>query len=605
MSYHRVAYGLPTNETQFVNFTFRCFLQKRYQQHIDANPPDTWQVETRPHAKQTDGISCGIYILKFAENFLSGLSLKFHLTAEDKIIYRRRLGAFLLLQIDSTGQEVKENTAQGVKESTAQQVKESRAQQVKESRAQEAKESTAQEAKESRAQEAKESTAQEATESTAQEPKESTAQEVKESSPQEVKESAAQEVKESTAQEVKESSPQEVKESAAQEVKESTAQEPKESTAQEVKESSPQEVKESAAQEVKESTAQKLKESTAQKVKESTAQELKENENDLGHQEDQSGAPAESCTRWYNTRTNPKKKRQKSFIFPSYKIGGKYECICNNKTVEGSYWSCATCERNFHPHCLRYAEHSIKPFDFHCPECELSPAKAVKRKRYSVEMDEESEVTEEIPDFPCKQMDDGDEIGDNLDTSDKEGFTDDEDKNNYTITDDESEVEFEDDFTLEFADFERLRIQKHMYEIMSCEDSKCEEVEHVRHHEFVSAPQTVYNRERRTFAFGSEVLNRKLVAALHKYLIQNLVYNHKEPFRFGGRRIINLRNSKLQHIFIQYKMMADQYVTYVLHKEAIIYLHQRQTGCAYEFANEKCLSSEVDLNKEIKKIRSK
>lgn len=57
--------------------------------------------------------------------------------------------------------------------------------------------------------------------------------------------------------------------------------------------------------------------------------------------------------------------------------------------------------------------------------------------------------------------------------------------------------------------------------------------------------------------------------------------------------------------FFLYLRMADQYVTYVLHKEAIIYLHQRQTGCAYEFANEKCLSSEVDLNKEIKKIRSK
>lgn len=77
-----------------------------------------------------------------------------------------------------------------------------------------------------------------------------------------------------------------------------------------------------------------------------------------------------------------------------------------------------------------------------------SPSKCVQieihNKKQNIVMLYNLQVTEEIPDFPCKQMDDGDEIGDNLDTSDKEGFTDDEDKNNYTITDDESEVEFED-----------------------------------------------------------------------------------------------------------------------------------------------------------------
>ncbi|XP_052065822.1 uncharacterized protein LOC127705534 [Mytilus californianus] len=178
------------------------------------------------------------------------------------------------------------------------------------------------------------------------------------------------------------------------------------------------------------------------------------------------------------------------------------------------YWSCATCERNFHPQCLGYAENSVKPFDFHCPECELSPVKALKRKRYSVNIDKETEVNEEISNY--KEMEDDGEITDNEEIShykemqDDEDLTDNEKVQGYHKTDSESEVEYDDDFNLEFADFEQLRIKNHLYEIMNCEDSKCVEVEHERHHEFVSAPQKVYNRERRTVAFGCEVVNQKV-----------------------------------------------------------------------------------------------
>ncbi|CAC5416830.1 unnamed protein product [Mytilus coruscus] len=441
--------------------------------HEGGNHWWTLVVETRPHAKQKDGQSCGIYILKFAENFLSGLSLQFNLTTEDNIIYRRRLGAFLLLQIDSTAEEVKEN------------------------------------------------------------------------------------------------------------------------------------------------------------------------ENGMGHQKDQSGAPTESCTRLYNT----------------------------GQIQRRLYWSCATCERNFHPQCLGYSENSVKPVDFHCPECELSPVKTLKRKRYSVNIDKETEQMEDDG-----EITDNKEISDYKEMQDDEDFTDNEKVQGYHKTDSESEVEYDDDFNLEFADFECSWLDLFIdmsimspiqcswldlfidmsimppiqcswldlfidmsimspiqcswldlfidmsimspiqcswldlfidMSIMSTIQCSCDEVEHERHHEFVSAPQKVYNRERRTVAFGCEVVNQKIINALHKYLIQNLVYNHKEPFRFGGRRIINLRNSNLQQIFIQYKMMADHYVTYVLHKEAIIYLKQRKSGCPYEAANERCVNSEVDFNKELKRMRSK
>ncbi|VDI26646.1 dynamin-binding protein [Mytilus galloprovincialis] len=77
------------------------------------------------------------------------------------------------------------------------------------------------------------------------------------------------------------------------------------------------------------------------------------------------------------------------------------------------------------------------------------------------------------------------------------------------------ENETDGDFSLEFAEFEKMGILIHLKDIMCCEEIKCDEAENDRHHEFISAAQTVYNRARRMFAFGSE--------------------NGKEPYYIGKR----------------------------------------------------------------------
>ncbi|XP_052100612.1 uncharacterized protein LOC127734656 [Mytilus californianus] len=178
------------------------------------------------------------------------------------------------------------------------------------------------------------------------------------------------------------------------------------------------------------------------------------------------------------------------------------------------------------------------------------------------------------------------------------------DKQEVGDSEDEDE-DIDEDFSMEFADFEKMRMLTYVNEIMHCENSNCDEADHERHHQFIGSPEMIVNRERRRLAFGCGVISQKIISALLKYLTDNLVYNHHEPFRFGGRRIRKLTHIELQNIFLEYKFFADHYVTFVLHKEAIIYFHQRKTGCPYELANQKCMDAEVDMYIEWKKKHRK
>lgn len=46
------------------------FLDKRSEEGLDKSLPRPWRMMTVPHQKQNDSVSCGIYVLKFAEQYL-------------------------------------------------------------------------------------------------------------------------------------------------------------------------------------------------------------------------------------------------------------------------------------------------------------------------------------------------------------------------------------------------------------------------------------------------------------------------------------------------------------------------------------------------------
>ncbi|XP_076087497.1 uncharacterized protein LOC143057926 [Mytilus galloprovincialis] len=77
-------------------------MQLRYENHIDVEPPGQWSTVSVPHARQPNGDSCGVLVMKIAENFLSGRSVLFSMTRADLINFRKRLGAFLIFQTGAT-----------------------------------------------------------------------------------------------------------------------------------------------------------------------------------------------------------------------------------------------------------------------------------------------------------------------------------------------------------------------------------------------------------------------------------------------------------------------------------------------------------------------
>ncbi|XP_053396962.1 uncharacterized protein LOC123544416 isoform X2 [Mercenaria mercenaria] len=88
------------------------FLKSRYDEGIDSVLPGEWDMETPCHAKQSDGSSCGIYVLKLAENYLAGRTLAFEWSKEEVQHARLSLAVFLLSVSRSTAAVcVEEDTA--------------------------------------------------------------------------------------------------------------------------------------------------------------------------------------------------------------------------------------------------------------------------------------------------------------------------------------------------------------------------------------------------------------------------------------------------------------------------------------------------------------
>ncbi|WAR12531.1 hypothetical protein MAR_026711 [Mya arenaria] len=75
-----------------------AFLRERSRRHIgqDALTHDGWEVQTVPHDKQTDGSSCGVYVIRFADLYFSGEEMDRCWTSQDIKKERLRLQLKLL-----------------------------------------------------------------------------------------------------------------------------------------------------------------------------------------------------------------------------------------------------------------------------------------------------------------------------------------------------------------------------------------------------------------------------------------------------------------------------------------------------------------------------
>ncbi|KAL5015441.1 hypothetical protein ScPMuIL_009711 [Solemya velum] len=86
------------------------FLREREMAGLNLIPVGTWSLRSPQHAKQADGISCGIYVIQLAENYLKKQSLLFKWTREDIITRRREIARYLLSQTEIAGDEVYQQT---------------------------------------------------------------------------------------------------------------------------------------------------------------------------------------------------------------------------------------------------------------------------------------------------------------------------------------------------------------------------------------------------------------------------------------------------------------------------------------------------------------
>ncbi|KAL5017480.1 hypothetical protein ScPMuIL_007069 [Solemya velum] len=75
-------------------------------------PSGSWSMTSPKHAKQTDGISCGIYVIQLAENYLSGKPLLFKWTRSEIVEKRRRIARLLLSESEFRVEDSSRSTLQ-------------------------------------------------------------------------------------------------------------------------------------------------------------------------------------------------------------------------------------------------------------------------------------------------------------------------------------------------------------------------------------------------------------------------------------------------------------------------------------------------------------
>ncbi|XP_065666266.1 uncharacterized protein LOC136087428 [Hydra vulgaris] len=88
--------GEPINSIKKEESKWNRYLQQRY------GIIEKFRILTSPHAKQADSISCGVFCLKFAENYINGEELVTTFPIEEVNAYRKKVVQLLL---DEGGQK--------------------------------------------------------------------------------------------------------------------------------------------------------------------------------------------------------------------------------------------------------------------------------------------------------------------------------------------------------------------------------------------------------------------------------------------------------------------------------------------------------------------
>eukprot|EP00105_Crassostrea_gigas_P041967 XP_019926115.1 PREDICTED: uncharacterized protein LOC105336134 isoform X1 [Crassostrea gigas] len=58
--------------------SWKTFINRRFSAGLESSGPSKWKIETAPHCKQLDSVSCGVYVMKFAELLLQRKPLFFN-----------------------------------------------------------------------------------------------------------------------------------------------------------------------------------------------------------------------------------------------------------------------------------------------------------------------------------------------------------------------------------------------------------------------------------------------------------------------------------------------------------------------------------------------
>ncbi|XP_065669945.1 sentrin-specific protease 2-like [Hydra vulgaris] len=82
--------GEPINSIKKEESKWNRYLQQRY------GIIEKFKILTSPHAKQADSISCGVFCLKFAENYINGEELVTTFPIEEVNAYRKKVVQLLL-----------------------------------------------------------------------------------------------------------------------------------------------------------------------------------------------------------------------------------------------------------------------------------------------------------------------------------------------------------------------------------------------------------------------------------------------------------------------------------------------------------------------------
>lgn len=64
--------------------SWKTFINRRFSAGLESSGPSKWKIETAPHCKQLDSVSCGVYVMKVGRSFIGFVGICQSLHNKDK-----------------------------------------------------------------------------------------------------------------------------------------------------------------------------------------------------------------------------------------------------------------------------------------------------------------------------------------------------------------------------------------------------------------------------------------------------------------------------------------------------------------------------------------